>query len=51
MNLILGLPFLKLNSLVVDHGTNSCIVELDNECSYDLLHPSVAMPSKPTPLW
>ncbi|KAF4600636.1 hypothetical protein EYR38_005279 [Pleurotus pulmonarius] len=50
-DLILGLPFLNSNSLLVDHGRNSCIVKLDNQSSYDLLHPSAPVPSTPVPLW
>lgn len=39
-DLILRLPFLTLNSLIINHGSNSCIVRLDNATSYDLLHPA-----------
>ncbi|KAF9492204.1 hypothetical protein BDN71DRAFT_1509674 [Pleurotus eryngii] len=50
-DLILGLPFLSSNSLVVNHGSKSCIVRLDNATSYDLLHPNAYVPSKPMPRW
>ncbi|KAG9224343.1 hypothetical protein CCMSSC00406_0004842 [Pleurotus cornucopiae] len=50
-DLILGLPFLASNSLLVDHGSNSCIARMDNCTSYDLLHPESVVPSKPPPLW
>ncbi|KAF9495343.1 hypothetical protein BDN71DRAFT_1506903 [Pleurotus eryngii] len=50
-DLILGLPFLTSNLLIVDHGSRSCIVKLDNERSYDLLHPVSPFSTKPIPLW
>lgn len=49
-DLILGLPFLNSNTLIVDHGLTSCIAKLDNQSSYDLLHPTATITSKPVPL-
>lgn len=50
-DLILGLLFLTSNSLLVDHGSSSCIVRLDNDVLYNLLNPGVDVPSKPLPPW
>jgi hypothetical protein len=38
-DVILGLPFLKVNKIVTDHGNNTCVAR-DN--GYDLLNPPVA---------
>lgn len=48
---IFGLPFLKSNGLVLDHGRGSCIARLNNVDSYDLFASSPLIPSCPRPSW
>lgn len=43
---IFGLPFLKSNGLVLDHGSGSCTARLDNVDSYDLFSLDPMVPSK-----
>ncbi|KAF9490599.1 hypothetical protein BDN71DRAFT_1511158 [Pleurotus eryngii] len=50
-DLILGLLFLQLNKLVLDHGLQSCTSKLDNGLLYDLLQPSSLITPSPLPKW
>ncbi|KAG9225881.1 hypothetical protein CCMSSC00406_0006497 [Pleurotus cornucopiae] len=50
-DVILGLPFLQSNSLVLDHGRNTCITTINDDNVYDLLNPLACPSSKPHPAW
>jgi len=42
-DVILGLPFLKVNKIVTDHSNNTCVAK---DHGYDLLNPPAALEEK-----